>query len=101
MPSLFISYAHVDMKPTDWLERLTLYLAPLRKRGDVEIWADSKLEAGDQWKSEIDGADPSGRPWVFGLEFYFEGGASNHSRIGSSGRDPHLSPGGGVLLLQE
>jgi hypothetical protein len=56
MPSLFISYAHVDMKPTDWLERLTLYLAPLRKRGDVEIWADSKLEAGDQWKSEIDGA---------------------------------------------
>jgi hypothetical protein len=56
MPSLFISYAHRDMEQINWLERLTLYLAPLREHGDVEIWADSKLEAGDHWRKEIDAA---------------------------------------------
>lgn len=56
MPSLFISYAHVDMDPIHWLNRLTLYLAPLREHGDVEIWDDSKIQAGDQWRTEIDRA---------------------------------------------
>jgi hypothetical protein len=44
------------MDPTDWLDRLTLYLAPLREHGTVETWEDNKIRAGDQWRLEIDAA---------------------------------------------
>ncbi len=32
MTSLFLSYGHRDMAPINWVERLKLYLAPIRQR---------------------------------------------------------------------
>ncbi len=54
--SLFISYGHRDMAPTDWLERLKLYLAPLRRQEVVDIWDDSRIRVGANWRQEIDQA---------------------------------------------
>jgi hypothetical protein len=51
--ALFISYGHLDMKPTNWLERLKLYLAPLRRHEVVEEWDDLKILPGSQWREEI------------------------------------------------
>ena len=50
---LFISYAHRDMDPLNWLERLKLYLAPLRRQELVDIWDDSRIRVGSEWRSEI------------------------------------------------
>lgn len=51
--TVFLSYSHKDMSPENWLERLKMYMAPLRRRGDVEIWDDSTIPAGTTWRSEI------------------------------------------------
>jgi hypothetical protein len=51
--ALFISYGHVDMEPFNWLERLKLYLAPLRRKELVDVWDDSKIRVGTQWHQEI------------------------------------------------
>ena len=53
--SVFISYSHSDMAPIHWLERLKLYLAPCRRSG-VEIWDDSRIQPGADWRSEIGNA---------------------------------------------
>jgi hypothetical protein len=55
MPSnaLFISYGRRDMEPIHWLERLKLYLAPLRRQELVDIWDDSKIRVGSEWRKEI------------------------------------------------
>ncbi len=50
MNSIFISYSHKD---ADYLHRLMVHLRPLEKTGVVDLWADTKLEAGDNWKDEI------------------------------------------------
>jgi TIR domain len=50
---LFISYSHRDMIPVDWLDRLKLYLAPLRRQQLVDIWADTRIEVGHEWRLEI------------------------------------------------
>jgi hypothetical protein len=54
--ALFISYSHRDMSPTDWLERLKLYLAPLRRSEPVDIWDDSRIQPGAVWRSQIKSA---------------------------------------------
>lgn len=51
--TVFLSYSHKDMAPVHWLERLKMYLAPLRRSGDVEIWDDSAIRAGATWSAEI------------------------------------------------
>jgi len=51
--TLFISYGHRDMTPINWLDRLKLYLAPLRRQELVDIWDDTRLEVGRDWRSEI------------------------------------------------
>jgi len=53
--SLFISYGHIDMVPTNWLERLKLYLAPLRREELIDIWDDSRIKVGSHWRAEIKG----------------------------------------------
>ena len=51
--SVFISYSHRD---TSYLERLMVHLRPLERSGLVDLWVDTKLEAGDKWKVEIETA---------------------------------------------
>ncbi len=54
--ALFISYGHADMAPTNWLERLKLYLAPLRRQAPVDIWDDTRLQVGGDWRQQIKAA---------------------------------------------
>ena len=51
--TVFISYGHRDMASTDWLDRLKMYLAPFRRSGGVETWADNQIPAGSDWRLEI------------------------------------------------
>ena len=47
---LFISYSHRD---GEYLERLMVHLKPLGRDGEMDIWSDRRLRAGDDWKDEI------------------------------------------------
>lgn len=51
--TVFISYSHKD---ENFLHRLMIHLRPLEKRGLCKVWADTGLEAGDDWKEEIESA---------------------------------------------
>ncbi len=50
---LFVSYCHEDEK---WLRRLLVHLAPLLRHEPIEVWCDTHLAAGDDWRGEIDRA---------------------------------------------
>lgn len=48
---IFISYAHRDeTRKNDLIE----YLAPLKREGLISIWDDRAIDAGQEWKKEID-----------------------------------------------
>jgi len=47
---IFISYSHNDR---EYLDRLLIHLKPLEKEGLIDVWADTRLKAGDQWRVEI------------------------------------------------
>lgn len=47
---VFISYSHAD---SDWLKRLQTMLAPLQRRGALDVWADTRIQPGQLWKEEI------------------------------------------------
>jgi hypothetical protein len=49
-PAIFISYSHVDEK---WKERLVKHLRVLELEGELEVWDDRRIDAGDDWLSEI------------------------------------------------
>ena len=51
--SIFISYSHCDL---NYLKRLMVHLRPLQKLGIIDSWDDTKLQAGDNWKIEIEKA---------------------------------------------
>lgn len=51
--SLFISYSRADMVDTDWIGRLRMYLVPLQRAGTVDVWDDSRIETGSDWRGEI------------------------------------------------
>ena len=50
---VFISYSHKDKS---YLDRLTVHLKPLEKKGLIETWSDTRISAGDLWKKEIEKA---------------------------------------------
>jgi hypothetical protein len=52
-PNVFISYCHADR---EYLDRLLVHLKPLEKAGFIDLWVDTRLRAGDRWKSEIENA---------------------------------------------
>lgn len=50
---LFISYSHMD---EEWLLELKKWLKPLEKKGLINIWDDTQLVAGDDWRTRINDA---------------------------------------------
>jgi hypothetical protein len=47
---VFISYSHAD---ETWLRQLRTHLKPLERENIVDVWDDTRLEAGTQWREEI------------------------------------------------
>jgi hypothetical protein len=52
--SVFISYAHADQGRRNWRERLRTYLSQFGKDEDLDVWDDSRIATGAQWRIEID-----------------------------------------------
>ena len=50
---IFVSYCHAD---ADWLKRLQVHLKPLERAGLIDRWDDTRLQAGDVWRDEIEKA---------------------------------------------
>ena len=48
--TIFVSYSHRD-RP--WLERLQVHLKPFARRGNLEVWDDTRLDPGDHWRPAI------------------------------------------------
>lgn len=48
--TVFVSYARKDRK---WAEELLTFLAPWIRNKRVDLWDDSRIHAGDNWKAEI------------------------------------------------
>lgn len=51
--SIFVSYSHMD---TAYLERLKIHLRPFEKKGQIDLWEDTKIKAGEKWKDKINAA---------------------------------------------
>ncbi len=50
---VFISYSHKDQL---WLEQLRTMLKPFVRQGNLTLWDDKKLHAGDNWRTGISSA---------------------------------------------
>lgn len=49
-PTVFISYSHKDEV---WKDRLVSQLAVLEQQGHLDLWDDSRINAGDEWQEDI------------------------------------------------
>lgn len=47
---VFISYSRED---AEWVKRLRTHLAPLLQDDQLDLWDDSKIQPGDDWRAEI------------------------------------------------
>jgi hypothetical protein len=47
---IFVCYAHTDSR---CLDRLLVHLKPLERRSKIECWSDTRIRAGDKWRTEI------------------------------------------------
>lgn len=50
--SVFISYAHADQGKRKWRERLRIFLSQFG--AELDVWDDSRIATGAQWRTEID-----------------------------------------------
>ena len=48
--TVFVSYSHSDKK---WVNRLSVHLKPLRRKGCLELFDDTKIQPGADWRTEI------------------------------------------------
>jgi hypothetical protein len=67
-PTVFICYSHEDRK---WAKRLRTHLKYLERNGSLDVWDDSRIQAGSQWKAEIERALHSARAAVLLLSADF------------------------------
>jgi TIR domain len=51
--TIFVSYCR---KNSRWLERLKVHLKPYDRRGDLDLWDDTRIDPGDRWRSAISDA---------------------------------------------
>ncbi len=51
--SIFVSYSHTD---TEYLDRLKIHLKPFEKKGQIDLWVDTKIKAGEKWREKINNA---------------------------------------------
>ena len=49
--AVFVSYSHDDQ---DWRRKFTLMLAPLVRNRGLELWDDTHIPVGDDWRRDID-----------------------------------------------
>lgn len=47
---VFVSYSHAD---SEHLLRMRVHLRPFERQSLVDVWADTKIKAGQHWKKEI------------------------------------------------
>jgi len=52
-PTVFVSYSHQDEA---WKDRLVKQLRVLELEGDLDVWDDRRIAAGDDWLPEIEEA---------------------------------------------
>jgi hypothetical protein len=52
-PTVFISYSRADVA---WKDRLVRHLRTIMRQGSLDLWDDSRIAAGEDWKSAIDRA---------------------------------------------
>src|SRR6266496_5635076 len=55
---VFVSYAHRDRRH---LERLRVHLRPLERSGGIDLWDDTLLQPGGDWRGEISAAIASAK----------------------------------------
>lgn len=51
--TVFVSYCHRNKR---WLQRLRVHLTPFERQGVLDIWDDTRVQAGDRWREEIEAA---------------------------------------------
>ena len=51
--NIFVSYSHRDKR---WLEELQVHLKPLIRKGQVNLWDDTRIKKGARWKAAIEQA---------------------------------------------
>jgi len=47
---VFVSYSHTDLK---WLRMLQDHLEPLVQQGLIQLWEDTRIKPGSNWRQEI------------------------------------------------
>jgi hypothetical protein len=60
-PTIFISYSHKDepdpLSPSlefRWLTFVKSHLSPAAEHDLIELWDDSRIDGGNEWREEID-----------------------------------------------
>jgi hypothetical protein len=55
---VFVSYSHVDQK---WLSRIQKHLKPFEQQGILELWDDTRIRPGADWRKEVSNAIDSAK----------------------------------------
>ena len=66
---VFISFSHKD---AEWMEKFSAQLKVIQQTNRLEIWSDKRIEAGQNWREEIDAAIAKARvALLLGTADYF------------------------------